>query len=54
MGRYTEAVLPDGHHWDVCLVLGGHTGLMMKQPGSKMGAAVLLRLSRALAVVQWP
>ncbi|WP_225410389.1 serine/threonine protein kinase [Stigmatella hybrida] len=54
LGRYTEALLPDGQRVPVCLVLGDLTGLTIKNSGSKPGAARLPREWSALAVRHWP
>ncbi|MFL5348546.1 MAG: serine/threonine protein kinase [Hyalangium sp.] len=54
MGRYTEALLPDGRRVPICFILNDLTSLIIKRPGSKPGAAVLSRKSIALAVRQWP
>ncbi|WP_375755622.1 serine/threonine protein kinase [Corallococcus exercitus] len=52
--RYTEARLPDGSSYPVCIVLGGPDGRVPKQPGSKTGSAVLPRELPADAVWGWP
>jgi hypothetical protein len=52
--RYTEALLPDGDRFPICLVLANRVGLFHKLPGSKPGEA---RLNRALPshfVDYWP
>jgi serine/threonine-protein kinase len=54
LGRYTEALLPDGRRVPVCFVLGDLTGLTIKNPGSKPGEARLPREWSALAVQRWP
>jgi eukaryotic-like serine/threonine-protein kinase len=54
LGRYTEALLPDGRRFPVCIVLGDQTGLTIKDEGSKPGAARLPREWMALAVRRWP
>jgi serine/threonine protein kinase len=54
LGRYTEALLPDGRRVPVCIVLGDQTGLTIKNPGSKPGEARLPREWIALAVRIWP
>lgn len=54
LGRYTEALLPDGRRVPVCFVLGDLTGLTIKNPGSKPGEARLPREWSALAVERWP
>jgi serine/threonine-protein kinase len=54
LGRYTEALLPDGRRVPVCFVLGDLTGLTIKNPGSKPGQARLPREFSALAVRLWP
>ena len=53
MGRYTEALLPDGRRVPICFSLNDSTGLIFKLPGSKPGAVVLRRRSVAFAVEQW-
>ena len=54
LGRYTEAVLPDGRKVPVCIVVGGQDGRWAKLPGSKPGAAVLPRLVPFTVVERWP
>ncbi|HYH99682.1 serine/threonine protein kinase [Hyalangium sp.] len=55
LGRYTEALLPDGRRVPVCFVLSGDwTGLTIKSPGSKPGEARLPRAWSAFAVRRWP
>jgi serine/threonine-protein kinase len=54
LGRYTEALLPDGRRVPVCFVLGDLTGLTIKNPGSKPGEARLPREWSALALRRWP
>lgn len=54
LGRYSEALLPDGRRVPVCFVLGDLTGLTIKNPGSKPGEARLPREWSALAVRRWP
>ncbi|MFL5349740.1 MAG: hypothetical protein ACJ8AT_33500 [Hyalangium sp.] len=54
LGRYTEALLPDGRRIPICFVLGDQTGLTRKLEGSKPGAARLPREWIALAVTMWP
>lgn len=52
--RYTEARLPDGRTFPVCIVLGGRDGRVRTQPGSKAGAIVLPRELPVSAVTRWP
>ncbi|HYO51428.1 serine/threonine protein kinase, partial [Archangium sp.] len=54
LGRYTEALLPDGRKLSVCIVLGGPEGRWAKLPGSKPGAARLERQVPVAAVWRWP
>lgn len=54
LGRYTEALLPDGRRVPVCVVLGDQTGLTIKNPGSEPGEARLPREWSAMAVRYWP
>ncbi|MDY7230270.1 serine/threonine protein kinase [Hyalangium rubrum] len=54
LGRYTEALLPDGRRVPVCFILGDVTGLTIKNPGSKPGEARLPREWSAWAVRRWP
>jgi serine/threonine-protein kinase len=54
LGRYTEALLPDGRKLPVCIVLGGVDGLREKLPGSKPGAVRLKRQLPVAAVRRWP
>ncbi|WP_309897501.1 serine/threonine-protein kinase [Archangium sp.] len=54
LGRYTEALLPDGRKLPVCIVLGGWEGLREKLPGSKPGAVRLMRHLPVAAVRRWP
>ncbi|WP_239470264.1 hypothetical protein [Archangium violaceum] len=53
-GRYTEAVLPDGRKYPVCIVLGDWDGRVPKHEGSKEGAAVLNRELPVSVVQRWP
>ncbi len=52
MVRYSEAKLPDGRTFPVCIVLGN--GRVKVQPGSKEGAAVLPRKLPIKVVHSWP
>ena len=54
LGRYTEALLPDGRRVPVCFILGDLTGLTIKDQDSKPGEARLPKEWRALAVRHWP
>jgi len=54
LGRYTQAVLPDGRKYPVCIVLGDVDGRMPKSEGSKPGAAVLARDLPVSPVGRWP
>ncbi|MCY1041184.1 protein kinase [Corallococcus sp. bb12-1] len=54
IARYTEARLPDGRVYPVCLVLGGESGRVLKQPGSKPGATVLPNEFTVYSVWRWP
>jgi hypothetical protein len=54
LGRYTEALLPDGRRFPICFVLGDRTSLWTKNEGSKPGEARLPRESPVLAVSIWP
>jgi len=54
MARYSEAKLPDGRTYPVCIVLGNPDGRVRTQPGSKLGAAVLPRELPVTAVERWP
>jgi len=54
IGRYTEAVLPDGRKVPVCIVLGGPEGRWYKEPGSTVDVAVLPRELPVSAVWDWP
>jgi serine/threonine protein kinase len=54
LGRYTEALLPDGRRVPGCFVLGDLTGLFIKNPGSKPNEARLPREWTVLAVRRWP
>ncbi|HYI01690.1 serine/threonine protein kinase [Hyalangium sp.] len=54
LGRYTEALLPDGRRVPVCFILWDQTGLMIKNEGSEPGAARLPREVTVLAVRRWP
>ncbi|RKH42377.1 serine/threonine protein kinase [Corallococcus sicarius] len=53
IARYTEARLPDGRTYPVCIVLGGPEGRVRKLPGSKAGATVLPRELPVSAVWRW-
>ncbi|QRN97637.1 protein kinase [Archangium violaceum] len=54
LGRYTQAVLPDGRKYPVCIVLGDTDGRVKKVEGSKPGAAVLARELPVSPVWHWP
>ena len=55
LGRYTEALLPDGRRVPVCITLGGDpTGLTSKHEGSRPGEARLPREMSAVPVHYWP
>ena len=54
IGRYTEAVLPDGRKVPVCIVLGGPEGRWYKEPSSTVDVAVLPRELPVSAVWNWP
>jgi hypothetical protein len=55
MGRYTEALLPDGRRVPICFVLWvDWTGLIKKDEGSKPGEARLPRELPAEPVTFWP
>ncbi|MDC0712936.1 protein kinase [Stigmatella sp. ncwal1] len=53
LGRYTEALLPDGRRIPVCMILGDWTGLVTKNEGSKPGEARLPREWEAQSVEAW-
>jgi serine/threonine-protein kinase len=53
LGRYTEALLPDGRRVPICFILG-ISGLVTKQEGSKPGEARLRRQLNAIPVERWP
>lgn len=55
MGRYTEAVLPDGRKYPVCIVLGNRDeGRVGGWEGSKPGAFLLSRVQPVSVVERWP
>jgi serine/threonine-protein kinase len=54
MVRYSEARLPDGRTYPVCIVVGGWDGRAPVSPGSKAGAARLPRELTGFAVDRWP
>ncbi|MCY1018258.1 serine/threonine protein kinase [Pyxidicoccus sp. MSG2] len=54
MARYSEAKLPDGRTFPVCIVLGNPDGRVRTQPGSSGDAAVLPRELPVSAVERWP
>ncbi len=54
LGRYTEALLPDGRKLPVCMVLGGPQGLWPREAGSKPGAARMDKVVPVAAVRRWP
>jgi len=54
LGRYTQAILPDGRKYPVCIVLGDTDGRVPKAEGSKPGAAVLARELPVSPVGRWP
>jgi eukaryotic-like serine/threonine-protein kinase len=55
IGRYTEAVLPDGRELPVCIVIGGPGGRWDMRDGSQPGGEVRLERLVGLTVVRsWP
>jgi serine/threonine-protein kinase len=54
IGRYTQALLPDGKKYPICIALGGPDGRMPRMPGSKSGTVQLPRDSPVNAVWRWP
>jgi hypothetical protein len=54
LGRYTQAVLPDGRKYPVCIVLGDMDGRVPKAEGSKPGVTVLPRELPVSPVWRWP
>jgi serine/threonine-protein kinase len=54
MGRYTQAVLPDGRKYPVCIVLGSFDGRVPKEERSTAGAAVIGRELPVSVVERWP
>ena len=52
--RYTEAVLPDGTRFPVCMVWSEPYSLRVKSPGSKPGEARLPRALYLEGVEYWP
>ncbi len=54
LGRYTQAELPDGRKYPVCIVLGDRDGRIAKMEGSPPGAAVLNRTAPMSVVIRWP
>jgi eukaryotic-like serine/threonine-protein kinase len=54
MGRYTQAILPDGRKYPVCIVLGERDGRIGLAEGSKPGAFILSRNQIVSAVWRWP
>jgi serine/threonine-protein kinase len=54
MGRYTQAVLPDGRKYPVCIVLGDVDGRIAMEEGSKPGAFILGRNVPVSVVWRWP
>ncbi|WP_284668695.1 protein kinase [Myxococcus sp. SDU36] len=54
MARYSEAKLPDGRTFPVCIVVGNPDGRVRTQPGSNPDTAVLPRELPVSAVERWP
>jgi eukaryotic-like serine/threonine-protein kinase len=55
IGRYTEALLPDGRRGPICMVIGGpNDGLAPRLPGSTPEAIQLPRELPVSAVRRWP
>jgi serine/threonine-protein kinase len=54
MGRYSEAVLPDGRKYPVCLVIGNPDGRVPKAEGSTPQEVRLPRELPVSAVWRWP
>lgn len=54
LGRWNEALLPDGRRVPVCFVLFDPTGLIAKEEGSKPGQAALPKVMRLEPTEFWP
>jgi serine/threonine-protein kinase len=54
IGRYTQALLPDGRKYPVCIALGGPDGRMPRMPGSNSSTVQLPRDSPVNAVWRFP
>ena len=54
IGRYTQALLPDGKKYPVCIALGGPDGRMPWMAGPKSGTVQLPRDSPVNAVWRFP
>jgi serine/threonine-protein kinase len=54
LGRYTQAVLPDGRKYPVCIVLGDRDGRVPKEEGSGPGVTTLPRALPVSVVRRWP
>jgi len=54
MGRYTEALLPDGRRFPVCIVLADPRTGLLGTSESKSGEATLPREESAFPVLAWP
>jgi serine/threonine protein kinase len=55
LGRYTEALFPDGRRIPVCILLGEwYTGLVYKEEGSSPGRARLRKYEIASSTRRWP
>jgi len=54
LGRWNEALLPDGRRVPVCFVLFDPTGLVYKEEGSKPGQAALWKVWRLEPTEFWP
>ncbi|ATB30255.1 serine/threonine protein kinase [Melittangium boletus] len=54
MGRYTQAILPDGRKYPVCIVLGDVDGRIIIGEDSKPGAYTLNRTVPVSVVSRWP
>jgi serine/threonine-protein kinase len=54
IGRYTQAVLPDGRKYPVCFIVGEMSGRMYKSPGSTPDTAIIPREELLIYVDRWP
>ena len=54
IARYTQAILPDGRKYPVCIIVGDMSGRMFKLDGSTPDTARIQREEMLMYVQRWP